>query len=75
MGQATGPLITSPAQPGSSDGEQGVGPLLGSAGDLKMMGLWAGEGYLYSSSPFLRKPSLTVAALTTLTLICSQLLC
>lgn len=27
-----------------SDGEQGVGPLLGSVGDLKMTGLRAGEG-------------------------------
>lgn len=44
VGQATGPLNTSPAQPGSSDGKQGVGPLLSSAGDLKMMGLGAGEG-------------------------------
>lgn len=34
MRQATGPLNMSPTQPGSSDGEQGVGPLLESVGDL-----------------------------------------
>jgi len=43
VGQVTGPLNTSPTQPGSSGGEEGVGPLLGSARDLKVTGLWAGE--------------------------------
>lgn len=72
VGQVTGPLNMSPAQPGLSDGDQPLGPLLGSVGDLKKTGLWAGEGYLHSSSPLLCKPSLSVAALTNVALICSQ---
>lgn len=43
VGQLTGPPNLSLTQPGLSDGEQGLGPLLGSVRDLKMTGLWAGE--------------------------------
>lgn len=70
VGQVTGPLNMSPTQPGLSDGNQPLGPILGSVGHLKKTGLWAGEGYLHSSSPLFCKPPLSVAALTNLTLIC-----